>query len=131
MAASGDARAVVAWAKHRSARRPGGCWEWVGMVNRDGYPTTSKGAPYRFVYTATRGPIPTGDHVHHACGNRLCVSPAHLRLATARENIAEMLTRRAYDARLAEADAIYALVLALGDAVPPALRERVARASSV
>ncbi|WP_144722231.1 HNH endonuclease signature motif containing protein [Cellulosimicrobium sp. TH-20] len=123
-----DAAAVVAWAKRRSRRTPAGCWEWQGKTDRAGYPRRHGPSPYRLVYLATRGAIPTGDHVHHACANRLCISPAHLRLSTARENIGEMLARRAYDARLAEADALYREVLALGEVVPESLRERVAAA---
>lgn len=39
-----------------------------------------------FAYQLMHGPIPDGYQVDHRCHNTLCVNPAHLRLATNKEN---------------------------------------------
>ena len=33
---------------------------------------------HRDAYIATHGPLPDGYHVHHVCGETLCVNPDHL-----------------------------------------------------
>jgi hypothetical protein len=81
------------------------CWNWTGD-KQNGYGrikiNCKKIQAYRAAYEAWVGPIPTGMSVHHKCANRSCVNPEHLELATARENVGEMLARRAYEARIAE-----------------------------
>jgi heme oxygenase len=42
---------------------------------------------------------------HHACANTTCVNPDHLQPVTHRENIAEMMARKAYVARIRELEA--------------------------
>ncbi|MDN5919384.1 MAG: HNH endonuclease [Pseudonocardia sp.] len=56
-------------------------------------------------YIVSVGAIPDGQYVHHRCANRMCVNPDHLQLTTARENTAEMLRRRYYEARIAALEA--------------------------
>lgn len=43
---------------------------------------------HRFVYETFVGPIPPGRgwHIHHQCGNRLCINPDHLELLTGPEH---------------------------------------------
>ena len=41
---------------------------------------------HRFAYASLVGPIPPGMQIDHRCGCRICVNPAHLRLATRAEN---------------------------------------------
>lgn len=61
-----------------------GCWEWTGYVGNKGYGllpvpgTRSSTTAHRMSYEIYVGEIPPLHHVHHACGNRLCVNPNHL-----------------------------------------------------
>ena len=41
---------------------------------------------HRIAYESQHGPVPEGMHVHHTCGNKLCVSPEHLVALTAGEH---------------------------------------------
>lgn len=62
---------------------PEACWPWLGHVSRWGYGRSSlRGAPgraHRLAYVLANGDIPDGHVVHHECGRRDCVNPAHLR----------------------------------------------------
>lgn len=81
----------------------GDCWVWNSYLTTDGYGgfqiCDDKVRAHRFAYFVTRGPIPDGLVLDHQCHNRdtsclggdsclhrRCVNPAHLELATAREN---------------------------------------------
>lgn len=71
------------------------CWLWQGGkggskshpygVFRIAAGTTTHGA-HRFAYTLSCGDIPPGMEVDHTCHQTLCVNPAHLRLATRKQN---------------------------------------------
>lgn len=73
--------------------RSGDCWEWTGHKSRKGYASfydsrAGRGVPaHRFAYERATGPIPEGAEVDHRCLNRGCVNPAHLRLATRKQNM--------------------------------------------
>jgi hypothetical protein len=45
---------------------------------------------HRHAWSLTHGPIPDGMIVMHACDNPPCVNPAHLRIGTQRDNVADM-----------------------------------------
>lgn len=78
--------------------RCGDCWEWQGPPNRSGYGQVSinrKMYPtHRLAYMLTKGPIPRGMFVRHACDNRLCVRPDHLDIGTFEDNIADTVRRK-------------------------------------
>jgi len=75
-----------------------GCWEWEGCYKKERYgafrlasgKTTSA---HRAAYQIFKGPIPEGMCILHACDNRWCVSPAHLRVGTLAENTQEAIQR--------------------------------------
>jgi len=69
------------------------CWDWQGPIAvRDGYgycSTHRRGGrkfAHRLVYEHVHGKIPEGLVVDHACRNRACVNPEHLRLVTLKQN---------------------------------------------
>lgn len=76
----------------------GGCWLWTGgqaggrAKEGAGYGLFWDGVKriraHRFSYLAFKGDIPDDLHVMHLCHNAPCVRPDHLRLGTARENLA-------------------------------------------
>jgi hypothetical protein len=73
----------------------GDCWLWTGFCRPDGYGKFAHpGGQYahRFAQEFFNGPIPKGMTVDHflypgGCIGPSCVNPAHLRLASNRENI--------------------------------------------
>lgn len=75
------------------------CWLWQGSVNNKGYGTIFRGYQLGKVYThrlsweLANGPIPEGLEILHDCpggDNPLCCNPAHLRVGTHLENMADM-----------------------------------------
>jgi hypothetical protein len=82
----------------RRVDRSGGvdaCWPWGGPINHGwGYgryrvKETPERAAHRIAWVLTHRPIPDGLHVLHNCDTPLCCNPAHLRLGTHPENIAD------------------------------------------
>jgi hypothetical protein len=67
-----------------------GCWIWMGAHRAGGYGSVIRNGrqnyAHRFAFEQTVGAIPEGYHVHHRCGNKLCVRPDHLGLVTAGEH---------------------------------------------
>lgn len=66
-------------------RGPDDCWEWqASKVNGYGaFMAKANGkwsshVAHRIAYELMIGPVPDGAHLHHTCGNRGCVNPAHL-----------------------------------------------------
>jgi hypothetical protein len=82
--------ALERW-ESRVHRTFGGCWEWTGAKDRDGYGTMHhRNRPYRahrFAYEQFVGPIPDGLVIDHLCTNRGCVNPEHLEPVTNAVNI--------------------------------------------
>ena len=91
----------------RTSITSSGCHEWQGYTTKAGYPQAQiengrRVYVHRVAVEASLGK-PLGEHpVHHKCANRLCVNPEHLQVTTHRENAAEMLSRRALLAEIAE-----------------------------
>lgn len=90
----------------------GECWVWPSL--RDGYPyfrLAGKDASlHRAVLEVKHGAPLGSQHAHHICANSACVNPDHLQPVTHRENVAEMLARQSYLARIEELEQALALV---------------------
>lgn len=72
-------------------REPEECWPWLGSVSGPGYGNLRREArkndyAHRVSYELNIGLIPPGLVIDHACMNRICVNPSHLRLATLKQN---------------------------------------------
>jgi hypothetical protein len=78
--------------------KSGPCWLWTGNT-KNGYgvfhasPRRPHVTAHRFAYEELVGPIPPGMVLMHTCDVRACVDPAHLRLGTARDNMADMVAK--------------------------------------
>jgi hypothetical protein len=74
----------------RVARSDGGCWEWTGARDSNGYgrcsPKYGEQWAHRLFYRELIGPLPDGLVIDHLCRNRCCVNPAHLEPVTRAEN---------------------------------------------
>jgi hypothetical protein len=68
-----------------------GCWAWTAALTPAGYGKFAyqgkTALAHRLAYEDAKGPIPTGLFIDHACHNRKCVNPGHLRLATPKQNM--------------------------------------------
>src|ERR1043165_9779146 len=69
-----------------------GCWLWMGNVDPEGYGYFPMGytavrAHRKSFALATGTQVPPHLHVDHKCCVRSCVNPAHLRIATPKENV--------------------------------------------
>lgn len=67
-----------------------GCWQWQGTMNDSGYGLIYaegfRWRAHRYSWKLTHGDIPDGMQIDHLCRNRACVNPAHLRLASPKQN---------------------------------------------
>lgn len=73
------------------------CWIWKGKFFESGYPRFNfhgksfKG--HRLAYQFTKGEIPKGMCVCHACDTPSCVNPEHLWLGSSKENTQDMIVK--------------------------------------
>ena len=82
-----------------------GCWIWQRRVSK-GYPVVIIGGrwlqAHRVMLEASlEGPLGS-QPAHHTCAESRCVNPDHLIPVTHADNVAEMLARKAYVARIRE-----------------------------
>jgi len=82
-----------------------GCWEYPSLSVK-GYGALSVNGKQRIAHrltaSLTKPEFTRHMQVHHACANRACCNPEHLRIVTAHENTAEMMERSYYLKRIAE-----------------------------
>ena len=75
-----------------AADHPHGCWLWPFPPRRpNSYArmtdeTQRTQTAHRAVYEMLVGPIPAGITLHHLCGVKVCVNPAHMELLTQTEH---------------------------------------------
>lgn len=64
----------------------GGCWEWQGGKDRDGYGRYGNKRAHRITYERVNGKIPEGLVIDHLCCNKGCVNPNHLEVVSPSQN---------------------------------------------
>ena len=111
----------------RVDKQRGGCWNWRGATNSDGYGNVfyegTNWKAHRLSYALTSGEIPDGRHVLHRCDNPACVNPDHLflgnhsdnmrdRAAKGRHNVGDRKGIKHPMARLSEQDVLEIRALA-------------------
>ena len=72
---------------------PGGCWDWRGKLNAQGYGVWRSALAHRVAYALYHGPIPKGLVVRHHCDRPRCVNPSHLAIGTREDNVADRVER--------------------------------------
>lgn len=82
------------WAKV-DKRKPDECWPWTASLDGTGYgqigPGGKHGTPlkaHRVAVAISGREIPEGHMVHHACGVKACVNPAHLEVVSRADHAA-------------------------------------------
>ena len=87
----------------------GGCWEWIGGKDKDGYgkfaitgrgqrfpgdsPVQKHVRAHRLMWLLKCGPIPKRLKVLHECDNTSFVRPKHLSLGTQKQNVQDAISR--------------------------------------
>lgn len=76
---------------------PDVCWPWIGKLHRSGYayysPIDGIRKAHRIAYRLSYAPPDRNLMVLHSCDHPPCCNPYHLRLGTAADNAADMVSR--------------------------------------
>jgi hypothetical protein len=85
-------QAALFWQKV-DLSKPNGCWPYLGFRKWDGYGWVHRDGKnmtaHRYAWILKHGKPPEGMHILHICDNPPCCNPAHLRLGTHAENMAD------------------------------------------
>lgn len=78
--------------------RGGGCWEWSGYRDPNGYGRLNVGGipvpAHRISWEVHFGPITSADHICHRCDNPSCVRPEHLFKGDYAMNTADKMAKK-------------------------------------
>jgi hypothetical protein len=91
------------WARVDMSAGPDACWPWTGYLRKDGRGSVGVGDRRLQTHRVALGsgiglPEPAG-FVLHSCDNPRCCNPAHLRVGTHADNMADMVRRGRADRR--------------------------------
>lgn len=81
-------------------RGPDECWRWGAATNEHGYGVINRGdgrtiKAHRLSYALATGErLTPSQKILHRCDNPPCVNPAHLRVGTQIQNIADAVSKR-------------------------------------
>jgi hypothetical protein len=74
------------------------CWLWTASCFKTGYGQFQKDgtmvSAHRMSFELFNGPIPKGMMVMHSCDVKKCVNPKHLSLGTAKDNVADAISKK-------------------------------------
>lgn len=81
----------------RINKQPGGCWEWTGKRQPQGYGQMQINGKtlyaHRLVFEDTFGSIEAGKLICHHCDNPPCCRPDHLFMGTHQDNTNDRMAK--------------------------------------